>query len=673
MNPSRLQFNSSPHATPSLPATRASVGSFTGEGGHRSPAPKDEASEENGDVGNQSRRRFRAACTVVRRTLRRYLRPWRVGRVRDQLRERLGGLAEHGAALRRHGTEVEQAFMTVGAALHEQTRLAAELVEQGRRFNSLTAATAEANPVRAAMALITETVTELEALQQESSGLVEQLRRQHEEIAQLRHNGAQLERAIAPLRIVDTLFRIESAGLPIEMQAAFSALTQEIARLDLRVRETFLRHFEALGTTREAIGAVLDHFSAQRAEQGRVAQEQNAAMRSSLAMLEGEITWLRNRDERTGELLEQIDRETNGIVVALQYQDITRQKLEHVLAALAGMSARLETKTGRSALAFAEYASKLEACQLAAIDEELERAADSIDLGLRQVVGRLQQLERDCLEASDCGAVAGRVDHTVTSLLGMLEQLRGPMVRAVANAEAAARAVQSFGGLTADLGETIRELTWGIRLIALNAQVQAAQVERCDGLEVLARHTYVVSEETSRYGDTLGRDLSVLHDRLGQVVIRAESFTRKTEAVREKLESNTARVAAELSAQRAAALEGLRRFGPLFRQTHDHARRLLAGAALANLDRDPLRRAEADLRDIAAWCAERSGGDGSQQASDPEFAALQQDYTMATERAIHHAVMNSGRPEEGAAGASAAPTTTPVPMAALLDQNVELF
>lgn len=618
---------------------------------------------------NRLPQRLRAIAGWISRATARLPR-WGGAGLRDRLAQRLAGLADHDAALRRHGEDVEKAFVGVGAALHEQTRLAGELVAQGRRFSTLTASDAGANPVHGATALIAETIAALETLQQDGAGLLQQLSRQHEDIARLRQKGAQLERAIAPLRIVDTLFRIEAAGLPVEMQTAFSALTQDIARLDQRVRDAFLRHFDALGTTREAIGAVIAHFTAQRAEKDRLADAQRTVIKQTLASLESELAWLRRHDMCTTEVLAHIDRETNGVVVALQYQDITRQKLEHVRSALSDMAARLGDKSGGNALAFAAYATRLEACQLAAIDEELQRAADSVDLGLRQVVVRLGELERNCLEASDYGEISGRIDQAVRTLSDLLNQLRAPMERALSNAGAATRAVQSFGGLTADLGETIRELTWGIRLIALNAQVQAAQVDRCDGLEVLARHTYLVSEETSRYGDTLGQELSELHGRLGEVVGRAEKLTADTHRLCERFEADSQRIARELSTQRDSAREGLQRFGALFRQTRHHAQALLERATLASVDREPLRRAEADLREVATWCTERARGAQLDAAAAPEFAALQRDYTMAAERDIHRAVLNGDAATDET---GAAPTTAAVPIASLLDQNVELF
>ena len=609
--------------------------------------------------------------------MRQYLRPWHAIGV-GGLKVRVAALQQHEAALRRHGAEVEEAFVAVGAALQEQTRLAAELVEQGRRFNSFTAAATEDNPVRAAVALIDAALTVLESFRQEIGALTDELRRQHEEIGQVRHNGAQLERAIAPLRIVDTLFRIEAAGLPPDMQTAFSALTQEIAGLDLRVRETFQRHFEALGTTRQALASAVEHLSAQRSDHDRLAAEQHAAMRRSLASLEEEIAWLRRRDERSAGLVEQVDRDTNAIVVGLQYQDITRQKLEHVIAAIGAMAARTDGKIDRTTVAFIEHATRLEASQLNAIEDELRLATETIDDGARKVVAQLERLEGDGFGVADCRATASRVEATVATLLAMLEQLRAPMQRAAANAASAARAVESFGGITADLGDTIRDLTWGIRLIALNAQVQAAQVERCDGLEVLARHTYLVSEETSRYGETLGRDLAALAERLGGVVRRAETFTLQTAATRERLDADATRVVAALTAQRDVAVTALERFSPLFGQIRDYARRLVKGAALAAVDREPLRRAEADLRAVATWCAERSANRNGDAGVRAEFERLQRQYTMASERQIHEAVLNGARAD----GQNGGPEGTEKPMPAApaaaaaggaLGDNVELF
>jgi hypothetical protein len=593
---------------------------------------------------------------------------WRFPRWRDQLRNRIAMAAERVPELRGHASAVEQAFVTVGAALTEQTRLAQELTEQGQRLSSFTAESAAENPVRATIEFVGSLLQQLDRFQHDTRELTEQLTEQHTTIAHVRSGGERLERAIAPLRIVDTLFRIEAAGLSEETRTAFAALTHDIAQLDVKVRETFAQHFEALGATRQAIGQVLEHFSAQRSEQEKIAANERAAMRESLGALDREIAGLTEHNVRTAELVRRIEQETSGIVVSVQYQDITRQKLEHVITALESLASRVEGRSASESAALVEQAARLEAMQLRAIDADVGEAADSIGDGLRKVVAHLRDIEGECLNSMEARRSSDRVAFAFDTLSGLLAALREPMLRAEQNANAAANAVKSFGGLTADLGATIRELTWGIRLIALNAQVQAAQVQHCDGLEVLARHTYVVSEETAQCADVIGHELTSLAHRLNAIVSKTETFARETSATRAEVERETRRLGAALQEQGAVVLDALRQFPLLVRRTSAFASELLDDAVLAAVDRAPLLAAAAECDELAAWSAARASAKGRATARS-EIATVRDTYTMASEREVHDAMLSGARQSEPEPEAEAVGPAT----RGDLGGNVELF
>lgn len=611
------------------------------------------------------------------------------------LPERVAALAAGERDLQGQLAAVEHAFVETGAGLQEQARLSAELAAIAGRLNAFTAAPEEANPVRAAIATVGEALAALETFQQESDALADNLRQQYLEITQLRQHAGRLERAIAPLRIVDTLFRIEAATLPPEMQAAFAALTVEIAQLDRRVRETFTHQFSALGDTRDAIGAAIGQIDAQQASQQRAVLEQSAAMRTSIGALENDISRLRQREERATALVRRIDQETNAIIVGLQYQDITRQKLEHVLAALADLPPRARAETP-SATAFIGRMALLQATQLAAVEQDLRTAIAGIDSGLRAVLAGLGEVQAEGLGRDDCAAIGRHVGATIDALLRMLAELRVPLAGLAEQSKVTALAVRSFGGVTADLGDTIRELTWSIRLIALNAQVQAAQVARCDGLEVLARHIYSLSDETSSLAEGLGRDLAGMGDRLARIIGQAGRLEEQSLAAHDRITAAAGREERALQAQRADVVDALDQFPALLERTRAGAAQLLERAALGRVDQAPLRTLQAGLEQLGEWCRQGAPDAAADANVREEFAALAQHYTMESERVAHEAALEGRAIDARALGSGMAvaggtrpvpspdpaPTTIPaaatsaaaaVPASAALGDNVELF
>lgn len=557
---------------------------------------------------------------------------------RFALRRQIRDLARQRAALIAHGAAVEEAFVTTGAALNEQTVLTGLLVEQGRRFETFTTASATGNPVRRAIAFVEQTLQTLDALQQECNGLIEGLRTQQHEIARLKTHAAMLDRAIAPLRILDTLFRIEAATLPAEMQTAFAALTHDIAELDGRVRQTFAKHFEALGVTSTAIAGVIRHLESDRLQYDHVATQQRAAMRETLVTLETNIARLRRQEEQIGAAVAEIDRDSNGIVIALQYQDITRQKLEHVVSALELVEQRVTA--GSAGVSFVGHAARLQAGQLAAIQTDLSTAVRQIDAGLERIIDRLQQVEGSFSGGHHRADVAADARLIIDTIDAILPTLLQAVEAAAENGRAASRALQSYGGVAADIGATIGELTWGIRLIALNAQVQAAQIVRCDGLEVLARHTYTVSDETARLAETLGRDLARLNARLQAGVRQTQEFAEHTTAAREGFNASAEPVRRDLGRQREDVLGAVEEFGPLLRQTREHAARLVDRGELARIDLQSMAALQVELTRLATWCSDWRGDTDADVSARAAVDSLGSKYTMQSERAVHATVLN---------------------------------
>ena len=598
------------------------------------------------------------------------------------LRRRSGELARQRAALGAHAAVVERAFVTTGAALNQQTVLTGSLVEQGRRLAAFTAASTTDNPVRRAIAFVEETLRTLDALQQECNALTEGLRNQQHEIVRLQTHAAMLDRAIAPLRIVDTLFRIEAATLPVEMQTAFAALTHDIAELDGRVRQTFAKHFEALGVTSTAIDNVLRHLERKRAEHDEAAAAQRAALRESLATLEGNIARLRRQEEGIAAAVAEIDRDSNGIVVALQYQDIMRQKLEHVVSALELLEQRVANGTAR--VAFVGHAACLQAGQLVAVQADLETALGQINSGLERIVDRLREVEDAFLgrhDRADVSADARLVIDTIAAILPILLQA---VEGAAENGRVASNAVQAYGDVAADIGTTVGELTWGIRLIALNAQVQAAQVDRCDGLEVLARHTYVVSDETAELAEALGRDLARLNAQLRVGIQQTKAFSEHTLQVRNAFDSGAQGVRRDLGAQRETVVIALDEFGPLLRQTREHAARLLDRGELGAVHPESLAGFQLELERLATWCGEHGGNDDQDASVRAAIDSMGAKYTMQSERVVHRRVLDGRDATRSEAFDStlvetpnSPPASVSVPVATVgsrdLGGNVELF
>ncbi len=610
------------------------------------------------------------------------LRRWQPGRGRGSATHR-ETLHEARIAARHHAEQLGRDFLAIGDALQEQLRVTGRLAAGAAELRALAETETEGNPVRGAVIQLEQALRGLDAAETDGAALVQRLQQQHDAIARVIAEGSQLERAFAPLKIIDTLFRIEAATLPPETQTAFAALTEEIAQLDRHVRETFARNFDALAVTRGAIGAVVGRLTAQRQAVEAMAAAQRREMFHSLAAVQQEMAALRHRDQRARELVERLETSANGAVMALQYQDITRQKLEHVLEAVEEIRpARGDAVTPPATRAPIAHLCELQSRQLRGIQADLDQALGGLRTSMDHVARDIHVLQAETAREGS-GVLGAQVAATIDVLRAMLAQMEQPIDEVATNAGDIASALRSFGGITTDLGATIRDLTWAIRLIALNAQVQAAQVSRCDGLEILARNTYLVSEETSGLAERIGTELVQLAQRLDELVAAAVALEGQTRANRTHHAAALSDLGPRLQEQQASVRSALEAFDQGLAEASERARSLAGGGVLAHLDREPLLRLGAAFEALAAVSPRgKAGGIGQ------ELQSLRANYTMESEREVHAALIHdlqassarprspsapAARPAEPERPALAAATVPVTPGAANLGDNVELF
>lgn len=585
-------------------------------------------------------------------------------------------------ALAKAWTEVESNFIALGAELQEQVAQSRALLDNGQRLVSLAAP--EHNPMQAAAALVQETLQFIDECRGQIDALVTRLQRYHEQTGRLLQEEQKVERIVAPLRIIQTLFRIESSGLPSEAQAAFGTVASEIPRFEQAVRQAFEQHAEALTMTRQAIDATTAQLRACRERQESEAQAKRERIAASLRELDEELQRNRQRDAQLAEILGEVDRDTGEIVVNLQYQDISRQKMEHVRDALRDLQDRLrEPGAQRSQLEYAGAICDLQALQTAAIDEELRGAVGHIAEGLQRMMGRLQQIERECWSQSEVSVVASTIDRRVEHLRHALADVRTLLPLAMASAEEVVKVVRSFGEVAADVATAARDMAESMRLIALNAQVLAAQAgEHGAGLLILAERTYGISQEIRAITDVIGTEFAAAAEQRATVVAESEALSRLTEQHRRGFDERARPIEQRLGDHSRDVIALLTQVGELLAATHERVQGMTGRLAFEEGCSERLDTLRGQLAAMAGACKSSSCGAAASAEIARELEEQQRRYTTDAERAMHALAMErtgataTARPPADRPPSAAPPPAraeAPAAMPAALGDNVELF
>ena len=372
------------------------------------------------------------------------------------------------------------------------------------------------------------------------------------------------------------------------------------------------------------------------------------------------------RREIAGPLLEigaqsqRVGAQIGSCVVALQVGDSTRQRIEHVHAALNIAADGLEAdaahamwaECGGAAAAEARGAiaadiSRLQSLQLGATLHDFTEEMDTIS-------GSLQGLLTDADDLAKrgqalFGAGGGESDSFLETLERRLEAARAIIDecrRARAIVDRAASAVSATMGdlerRTAGLTEIIIDVT----MIGTNALLKSSRLgDRGKGLSVIA-------QELRTYAARIVEGIQHLPAALREVTAFVEQFSEAGRAHGADhliaLDERMLSAIGSFKASGATMTDALARLG---RETSE-VRGMLGDAAASLVDnRDDisaaLRRAVAEIGDLADDVAETDGG------SDVCAAALDRllraSYTMASEREIHDDFVGEAAVEAAAA------------------------
>lgn len=327
------------------------------------------------------------------------------------------------------------------------------------------------------------------------------------------------------------------------------------------------------------------------------------------------------------------------MIVSLQFHDIVRQQLEHVVEALAP----LESELGGSGDASARQAAvlALQCSQLSNARERFASAVAAVEGGLDDVSAAVQRM------ADQSGAISGPSRSENASVFAEMERgcaeiLQG--LRAFARVEASKRdGCAGLSGATGRMGECleeIRRMEAQVHRTALNASIRAAHIGAPgDALGVLAGSMHRLTAESGERSDSLDQSLGRMRAAATELAGGASAPAEVSDAALEQLLQAMRSAVDELhsSGEQSHAMIGgiVERAGSLHAELASARESFQVGEEFAEV----VERARGSLAELG-----RVSG-GGQAAADAatthELASLARNYTMEEERAVH-AVLTSG-------------------------------
>jgi hypothetical protein len=565
--------------------------------------------------------------------------------------------------------EIEERFLVVGATLETTTALSRDLVEHCEALIALALGQGGGEIIVDGTAQhIWQAIEFVEQTDARVHALVDRLKLADQEITRTLGTERNLETTLAPLKFIQTLFRVESAGLPDEVQEMFQALGRDIDSIRIRVETGFREKLQLLREIQTILRRAVTHLLAEQQRARQTVADLRSHMTASLGGMKATYEKNRDRDTRLVDVSQSVNATTSKLVMGLQFQDILNQKLQHTHSILQEMersfAALPADRTGACRhLRYIEQSGRIAAAQLGAMHDELIDARAAIGGSLEDIIRSMETLDRDCMGLQDLDAVTTGVDGAIQILLESLADARRLVQAAETHSTEAHKLIEPIGGMTTNFTAFMRDLSLEIRLIGLNAEVQAAHVGAGTGLEVLSAQTSAISRETSHLSLSLATQLDALTSGLDECVGRFSDICSEVRAYGATIGAESASDEANLHDYRDSSLEVLHHISeqlPKLEASTRTAHQQADFATTAAARMVTLKTAIESLVAVAKTAADSTGLEVDITDLTDRFM---EKYTMRSQVDIHR---------EALGGQPVAPADTPAPAPAALGE-VELF
>lgn len=481
-----------------------------------------------------------------------------------------------------------------------------------------------------------------------------------------------------PLTTLGALMsEVDMLGVNAKIEAAhidrttseFTVFTHEIARLAARGRAMLERLLGGLADLRAAAATAIAHHDDFRATHMR-------EFEAVASRLETSTQALKMRQAKGAGALDRLPGEVAGVaneiaslVFALQGSDITRQRLEHVEAALLDLAATVTKQDHAAEMEreqvhlFADAVCELESCHLDDMKQEFAGKLAGIDrslASLRRVAVQLGS-EAETVYASDDRRhdFLADIGNDLAAVGAMLDRYADAMD----NTDRSLKTVVDAANAMAESMEAISKIDTDMNLLGLNASI------RCGNLGSKGRSLNVVAQELRAYArrtQGLANGIAGSIDEVHAVVEHLSGSARRADSgrlrevgteIREARE-RLAGLGRETALVLAAIAEPRREVG----RELDEAHRLLGSVGVFQRTIAEVVR---DLQTVRAEVKPALSGPQLAAARKELLSFLSSRYTMASERELHTFLLD-GR-------VAVKPAAEPAPQAAADDIADLLF
>jgi hypothetical protein len=563
-----------------------------------------------------------------------------------RIRELAPQLKAEKEALHSFTGSMEEEFLQVGSLLRKIIALARQVQSRSDEVIAAASGQAEDAAIQFAFQLLKKAEDLVEASREQHESVSAVFERMHLDLIKVASERSALVRALKPLETTNVHFRIQACSFDEATRSQFFALAEAIAGIVKGVQAAVGQRFEELERAGQATGELVAKMAATAVEQKRETEVMLAESRNHLSAL----TEVLQSSQTAAQLISQAGAKiASGVskaIVALQCQDMARQKFEHISAAidemneylqeaLAGGHTPAEEADGRR---FLVDGARVQLAQLQSVFDQLDEAAGQVKGGLQEVDSEAKTFADSAVRSGGAtldGRIIGRAVKSIHAVLAVIDNT-------VANVRTVTELVVQLKSTFSDCTSQILGLALKLRIVALNAQIFAAHVDAGTALEVVARNTRMIAEEAMQQLDDISSRVTQLVELLVDLEQRLEDHGELAAVERDLLASEARESEQKLCAMQAELRDAIAAIGPLEHELSDTVRRTMECIRFPEAVAQASARSTAFFKEIILQHSSSTPNSGV--AIHHKILALKSRYTMAHERDVHELAFESVQP-----------------------------
>jgi hypothetical protein len=619
------------------------------------------------------------AAWAARRSYFHLLTPSRGREFRSQLEAEKEALENFTAAM-------EDEFLELGALLRKIVSLARQVRDRSDEVMAAASGRSEDAAIQFAFQLLKKAEDLVHASREQYHNVFAVFGTLHADLMQVARERSWLMRTLSPLETTTTQFRIQACAFDESTRTQFFALAEAIGGIVKDVQIAVDARFEELDRTGRETGDLVTSLTALAEEQKRDTSRMLAESRDHLSTLNEVLAASEMAAKSISQAGAKITSGVGKAIVALQCQDMARQKFQHINAAIDDMADHLGEVLARRLTGdeeadcrhFLAGAGRVQLGQLRAVFGQLDEAAGQVGEGMREVDSEAKSFA-DHASLSGNAALDGQViERTIDSIHGVL----GVIDTAVASVRSVAELVQKLKSSFSDCTSQILGLALRLRMVALNAQIFAAHVDAGAALEVVAQNTRTVADEAMLQLDNISSRVTGLVDLVVDLEQRLDDYRVLAALERDLLAGEAGESETKLRALKQELRSAVAAIGPLDRELSTTVRRATERIRFPEAVAEASARSLALFEQIVLECSDSERS--TKIAAHQKVRELKENYTMAHEREVHESVVEGAVPHQTAFqplavrpaqedAAESAPTGEIEANDEKLADNVELF